>query len=421
MLQQLLLVISILPSYLSFELATRPPKPSNSAVPFLPGFDINAVIALAASLPSHSWEFGTASEALLELYDAPHAVFGSNPFPVPTILPADSPALKYAQEKIVIGQGPNGLSNGDGAVGDPASLGVSAVLLGMSSKDYASAAKEEVDYILGEAPRWWNGAISHRVQYAELWADFVYMVPPFLAYYGAATNNASVLSASVDQCRLYRQILRANTTGVAVGLWEHIIGPQNADPGIWSTGNAWAAAGMTRVLATVIKAPSSLFTKKASPTQLSNAWKTQAVSDLTMAIREILDAAMRVPTDGGLLRNYLNDPTWFGETSGTALLASVAYRIGVLAPSLGLSGSDAATYIQWAEGIRRVFGQDRGDKSAKAVHITSNGTATPAINPLGWGDRQPWTAGSPEGQNFVVLMYAAWRDCVHANVHGCNA
>lgn len=142
---------------------------SSTAFPFDPGFDIAAVASLAKSLPSHSWEFGTASETLLELYDPQHAVFGSGPFPVPTISPSSSISLSYAQEKIVIGSGANGLSNGDGAVGDPASLGVSAVLLGMTEKKYLSAAKEEVEYILGEAPRWWNGAISHRVQYAELW------------------------------------------------------------------------------------------------------------------------------------------------------------------------------------------------------------------------------------------------------------
>jgi hypothetical protein len=141
---------------------------SSDAVPFSPGFDIDSVITLAESLPSHSWEFGTASEALLELYDAPVAVYGT-PFPVPTIQPQDSPSLTYAQQRIVIGVPPNGLSDGDGAVGDPASLGVSAVLLGMTNATYAQAVAAEAEYLLTGAPRWWNGAISHRAQYAELW------------------------------------------------------------------------------------------------------------------------------------------------------------------------------------------------------------------------------------------------------------
>ena len=105
----------------------------------------------------------------MELYEPQYAVFGTNPFPIPTISPSQSVSLGYAQEKIVLGSGPNGLSSGDGAVGDPASLGVSAILLGMTDKKYLSAATEEVEYILGKAPRWWNGAVSQRVDYAELW------------------------------------------------------------------------------------------------------------------------------------------------------------------------------------------------------------------------------------------------------------
>lgn len=142
---------------------------TSDSIPFSPGFDVQAVLALATSLPSHSWEFGTASEALLELFDAPHAVYGANPFPVPTIHPSNSPSLTYAQEKIVIGTPPNGLSDGDGAVGDPASLGVSAVLLGKTIPSYAAAAAAEAFYVINDAPKWPNGAISHRAQYAELW------------------------------------------------------------------------------------------------------------------------------------------------------------------------------------------------------------------------------------------------------------
>lgn len=145
------------------------PATDSTAFPFSPGFDIQSVAALAKSLPSHSWEFGTATETLLELYDAEHSVFGSKPFPVPTIQPADSQALSYAQANIVIGIPPDGLSNGDGAVGDPASLGVGAVMLGKTNQTYAAAAAAEIDYLLTGAPRWPNGAISHRAQYAELW------------------------------------------------------------------------------------------------------------------------------------------------------------------------------------------------------------------------------------------------------------
>ncbi len=40
----------------------------------------------------------------------------------------------------------NGLSDGDGAVGGPGSLGISAYLLGMTNSSYAEAAVTEVNY-----------------------------------------------------------------------------------------------------------------------------------------------------------------------------------------------------------------------------------------------------------------------------------
>jgi len=143
-----------------------------------PGFDIWQVAALAESIPSHSWEFGTASETLLELYDPDISVFGSEPFSLTEqYLKArrgQIRSLEYAKSVIVLGTGVNGLADGDGAVGDPASLGVSAVLLGQyltpeEGAPYVNASVGEVEYIMNQAPRWSNGAISHRVAAPELW------------------------------------------------------------------------------------------------------------------------------------------------------------------------------------------------------------------------------------------------------------
>ncbi|KAJ7688355.1 family 88 glycosyl hydrolase [Mycena rosella] len=358
--------------------------------PFSPGFDIARVVSVAKTLPSHSWEFGTASEALLELYDPHLSVFGPSPFPVQTVPKECIESLEYAASKIVIGTGANGLSDGEGAVSDPASLGVSAVLLGKTDATYANAVTEEITYITESAPRFSNGAISHRTDVAELWADFIYMAPPFLAYAAADEQNIDLLYEVYVQCGLYREILQSD--GEA---WKHIIGPKNQDTGLWSTGNAWAAAGMARVLATVMKAPVAALTS----------WRDDAIADLTRWIQEIIDGAMRFSMDGGILRNYLDDTSddgpGFGEISGSSMLAAVAYRMAVLRPF-----DFGQRYILWADKIR----------STMALHITSDGTATPAVNPFDAGDTTPLTTGSPEGQNFIVLMYAAWRDCMLLSV-----
>ncbi|KAF8143719.1 hypothetical protein K438DRAFT_1875422 [Mycena galopus ATCC 62051] len=371
---------------------------TSSLTPFDPGFNITAVAAEAKALPSHSWEFGTATETLLELRSPLLSVF--------------VPSLAYAQANIVIGTGANGLSDGDGAVGDPASLGVGAVMLGKTNVTFAAAAASEIEYIVDEAPRWANGAISQRTDVAELWADWMFMAPPFIAYYAADSNNASLLETAYLQCGLYREVvlLGSNSstfnpvgTSTTNGSWHHIVGPQSADPGLWSTGNGWAAMGMARVLATVMKAPVAHGTS----------WRSAAIADLTAWIKEIIDGARSWSTEEGLLRNYLNDTSGdghgFGEISGSSMLAAVAYRMVVHAPE----AFDAETYVPWAESIRTVLG---GVDSEGNPHVTSAGIVTPAVDPLGWQDTAPFTTGSPEGNNFVVLMYAAWRDCIFAGL-----
>lgn len=78
------------------------------------------------------------------------------------------------------------------------------------------------------------------------------MVPPFLAYFGALTNNQTLVQIAFDQVRLYRAGLQDEKTK----LWRHMTpGPEAGDPNLWATGNAWAAAGILRVLATIKRSP----------------------------------------------------------------------------------------------------------------------------------------------------------------------
>ena len=137
----------------------------------------------------------------------------------------------------------------------------------------------------------------------------------------------------------------------------HIIGPQNQDTGLWSTGNEWAAAG-----------------KSPFAQQLNGTAQADAVKGLTGYIKEILDGAMSSPMSFGLLRNYLNDTSGdgqgFPEISGSTLLASVAYRMSILRPDVFASSPSSnssnttssnsnstsfnsnSTYIFWADNIQ---------------------------------------------------------------------
>ncbi|CAA7268314.1 unnamed protein product [Cyclocybe aegerita] len=371
-----------------------------NAFPFSPGFDIKKVAAQAVALPTHSWEYGTTTQALLELYNPELSVFGQSPFPVPSVDVNDIRALGYVAKSVRFGNGYAALDRGNGAAGDPASMGVGALMVGKTNATFAKAADDTIKGLLEDVPRYWNGAISHRANTAELWADFMYMVPPYLAYYAADKEDEGLLRESVRQCQLYRDILQSDTNEAYKGAWRHIIGPESQDTGLWSTGNAWAAAGMTRVLATVNK--SSFVT--------NSTWRAQATNNLTRYIKEIVDGARGSNQQDGLLRNYWNDRNTqghgFGEISGSSLLAAVVYRMAVLQPEVF-----TASYVQWADDLRTTLA---GNDANGNPHITSTGIATPAVNPLGWLDTRPFTKGSPEGNAFVVLMYAGWRDCVKA-------
>ena len=351
-------------------------------------FRINAAQHWMQRYSNHSWEYGVASEALLEVYNPGYTVWAGEPFPNDKLrkLPLKKPeGIMWVQRHIRY----NGktLYDDKWGVSDPASLGVAAVMLGRRSGNWQDAARRQKVYLLEEAPRFNNDAISHRTEVAELWSDAISMFPPFLAYFAVSTNDMDLMREAVRQCSLYRDVLMIKE-GSTRGLWKHIVGPsEKADDGAWSTGVAWAAFGMARVRATI------------TGWKPSNKSLVKETEQLDKWIREILDAAILIDNDNtGLLRNYLGDDSWFGETSGTALLAATAYRMAVLRPDI--FGQDK--YVSWAHEKRQaVF--DRVD---------DDGFAMPQVNSLKHDSREPLKTGSAEGQAFLLLLGAAWRDYV---------
>ncbi|KAK5992638.1 hypothetical protein PT974_06053 [Cladobotryum mycophilum] len=347
------------------------------------GFNVETAARVMTDKSQYSWEWGTAAQALLELYDNNISVFGDNPFPngrIPNVSPSIR-SLSYAKPHI---NRNSQVLVDNSAVGDPASLGVSAILLGQSDNVYTGAADRQADYLLNKAPKYRNGAISHRPDVGELWADNLAMSFPFLAYQAVAKNDRGLMSEVVRQISLQRDILKTNQ----FLNWQHIIGPQSQDTGLWSTGNGWAAYGMVRVLHTLQKWSGS-----------SN--MSDEAQKLKVWIKEILDGCLLSGRDNGLLRNYLNDNSWFGEISGTAVLSAVAYRMAVNDPAMF-----PKKYIDWADQNRAALSRQQG----------ADGVVVPAVNPYNWHDRNKYYNGSPEGQAFMVYLYTAYRDCVNKGV-----
>ncbi|KAF4588080.1 hypothetical protein AB1N83_011516 [Pleurotus pulmonarius] len=354
---------------------------------------------------NRSWELGTAAQALLEI-DAPSwSVFSRNSLPPPQQVPSDAqssvaPVFTLAQE--IVGNRSRLNSNAEGpqplmpdaSAADPAANGVSVLLAnwtGQGGQDYAGAARDQLDFLLERVPRTDDGAISHREAEVQLWSDFVYMVPPFLAYYGVLTRNQSLVTEAYNQIRLYRQYLRDDDN-----LWKHIAmgGEVAEDNGHWTTGNGWAAAGMLRVLATI---QNSEYDRNMVHQQ----------ADLAHWVGEIHGAIYPLLDDTNIFPNYasraVNDSGNFYDAAGTALLAATVYRVS-------LYWGDHS-HISFAQRCRETLYADNGNQS----HINAEGWLQPVVNPHSFGVEG---SRSPEAQAFVLDLEAAYRDWVNEGSNG---
>ncbi|KAI0693801.1 Six-hairpin glycosidase [Cytidiella melzeri] len=351
------------------------------------GETLAKVEANLLQIATHSWELGTAAQALTELHTPSISVLQQTAFPPPSKL---TPKVGNATAMLNIAYNIHATKNastmtlidGDGAVGDPASLGVAILIANWTRSDLADQSfaqddRQQLVYLTSLAPRTSDGAISHRNDQVQLWADFVYMAPPFIAYYGALAGGSTELKwlqEAYDQCRLYRQYLRDEP-----GLWRHIVLGNGEDARHWGTGIAWAAAGMLRVLETLHHADQgAAFTKQQA--------------DLASWINEILVASWQHQQTNGTLLNVIDDPTTFPDSSCTALLAAVTYRLAIYTGN--------TTLIPHANSALTVIQQS----------VDADGWLLNTVDPETFNTPSLPGQHSPEGQAFVLILHAAWRD-----------
>lgn len=423
---------------------------------------------------TQSWELGTRAQALLELSAPSYSVITpSVRLPPPSSLDSSLNAtladvFTIARNAVAALPPPpsNGTGQplvlGDASAGDPASIGVAVLIANwtnLGGEYYGAAATAQVQYLLGPAvPKTQDGAISHVVSQLQLWSDSVYMVPPFLAYYGVTTGNQSMLQEAYEQVQLYRNYLRDESAG---GLWRHIVlGSNGTDPGHWSTGNAWAAAGMLRVLGTL---KSSSF---------SGNFKYQ-IKDLGNWVAEIHSAMYPYLQANGLFKNYADENfnSNFDDAASSALLAATVYRLALLtgnekfvqkaeltraalfaangtsatpsgssvvtssstlstpltsststksAPSSVVTSSSALSTLLTSSTSIKLAPSSAAtalNAFANTPHFTVDGWLAPVVNPHNIGVEG---AQSPEGQAFTLMLQSAWRDWSAAGSPGAN-
>ncbi|GAB1520208.1 hypothetical protein RhiTH_003281 [Rhizoctonia solani] len=341
-----------------------------------------------------SWELGTRIQTLLELDTPSFSVF-SEDFPPPRNAPNSLDDVIGISRNIVQSKTAGELPlMPDGSAADPASNGVGVLIAnwtGASGGNYAQAAADQLTFLLTITPRAPNGAISHRADEAQLWSDFVYMVPPFLAYYGVLTDNQTLVEESYNQIKLYRDVLADDT-----GMWQHIRLGSFEDRGYWSTGNGWAAMGMLRVLVTI------------RGSQWSRSMRKH-VSDLENWTEEILNAMWPKLTNQGMFYNYADDSSTFQDAASAALIAASTYRLSLV--------SGIHTHLPSAERVHAAL-SNVGPSTNPNARVTPDGWLTPVVNPHSFGEEGQESA---EGQAFVLQMHAAWADWVMDGRQGANS
>ena len=357
-----------------------------------------------------AWEQGAAQAALLELDYPGWSVFSSS---------SGGPPFKPGRERAASGP-PNPVISmayhsaarqdalgrlafritGDEQVGvgsslDGASAGAEVVLAAwldgeidrktgaVSEGFYSNAARNALNMVMRRTPKARSGAISHRMSTVALWSDAMYMMPPFVSFFGLITRNDSLLQTAYDQIRLYRDGMRL-TTGKSSNLWGHILLPDNStwtDGGAWATGNGWVLAGMARTLATIEQSQAS-------------SQMTRQKTDLVHWMQEILDAAWPLLDERALLfHNYMNDTSTFFDTAGTALITYATYRLASMSPSNNRWISQADTVYRSLATSLNSIGQFRG--------------GYPVVDVLSFVSEGETSA---ESLAFMMLMNAAKRD-----------
>ncbi|KAK0202286.1 Six-hairpin glycosidase-like protein [Desarmillaria ectypa] len=396
-------------------------------------FTLSSCVRTCTDSHHTSWELGTRQQALLETDAVVYSVFSDQSLPPPSTVPDNmtnsiAPVLSMARQIVSNRNSSNHNHTGaqplmsDGSAADPASNGVAVLLAGWTGQgdldglNYTGAAKDQLDFLLNNVSRSSDGAISHRVSQTQLWSDFVYMVPPFLAYYGVLTENETLVAEAYNQIRLYRDNLRDTN---ANNLWQHVVlGSSGTDSGHWSTGNGWAAAGMLRVYATIQKS------------QYQSAFSTE-LDDLASWTVEIQKAMYERVDKTHIFRNYVDNESTFYDGASTALMAYTVYRLyTVTGDTSYIRQAERSRNALYARGVTSTYSLSLSSTSTSTStspastspsgyeHFTSDGWLTPVVNPHSYGVEG---SESAEAQAFVLLMQSAYEEWVADGSQGSGA
>ena len=250
---------------------------------------INAMLAMQR----YPWEQGVCAQALYEA--------GYDELWIP---------MAYDAVKRMDHDGRLAMIGGGEAISDPAANGEVCLRAYEKTGDgfFKEGADAMLDYLMNKATRTEDGVILHNdVSFFEgftkyqLWADGLYMVPPFLAVMGE-------LNEALAQIRGYKRHLYDaerqlffHVKDIAKGEFVRKLH--------WATGNGWALMGLARVIEAALKAG-----------------RRDIADELAAFMTELLDGLLVWTTEDGRFRDILDDETSFVDGTSAVMMAAAVYR-----------------------------------------------------------------------------------------------
>ncbi len=165
---------------------------------------------------------------------------------------------------------------------------------------YLDIAQTAADYVMQEAPRADDGTLLHLGDAA--WPDTLIMAVPFLLEMGQTTASAQYTQEAITQTNLHSVHLQDASSALYRHAWPAT--PTGVSgPAHWGRGNGW----MMSVAADILRV-----TPEGTPgrdTVLAN-------------FRRQADALLPLQAAGGLWPTVVDEPTFYREASGTALIGA---------------------------------------------------------------------------------------------------
>lgn len=251
------------------------------------------VIAAMLAMQRHPWEQGVCAQALFEA--------GRADLWIP---------MAYDAVKRQSADGRLAMVGGGAAVSDPAANGEVCLRAYERTGDrfFLEGAEKMLDYLLHAAPRTEDGIICHNeasfeegFSASQLWADGMYMVPPFLAVMGRMTE-------AKHQIRGYLKHLMDPETG----LFFHIrdVGQDRfVRRKRWATGNGWALMGLIRIASEARKCG-----------------QAEMEQEMLEIHARVIDAMIPRMTPEGRFHDLLDEEESFEDSASALMMAASVFR-----------------------------------------------------------------------------------------------